>query len=332
MTCRTSRRIQPWRASRLMLLALLLLTACGRGSTEMPAPSTPQPTVTATTSATIAATPTGTAAPSVTATSTTAVDTAAAGTATPLAASPLTSPLATNTPEASVPIYGYQVLNAYPHDPQAFTQGLIWQNGIFYEGTGLRGRSTLRKVDPQSGEVLQSVALAEQYFGEGITIFGDKLYQLTWQSGTGFIYDAESLELLDEFTYPTEGWGITHDGEQLIMSDGSNTLYFWDPETLETMGQIDVTYEGQPVNRLNELEYIDGSIYANVWQTDQIVIIDPASGALTGVIDLTGLLPTAVRTGNEDVLNGIAYDAETERLFVTGKLWPQLFEIELTLD
>lgn len=312
-----------WRAGivrHLSLLALLLLlTACRGSSAAAPATATPEPTV--------AATATWTAAPP---TST--------HTQTPVASSPLQSPLQSPlatppaTPKVSIPIYGYHVVNTYPHDPEAFTQGLIWQDGIFYEGTGLRGQSTVRKVDPESGEVLQRVELPDEYFGEGITILGDKLYQLTWQSQTGFIYDAESLELLDEFSYPTEGWGITHDGERLIMSDGSNTLYFWDPETLETVGQISVTYQGNAVSRLNELEYIDGSIYANVWQTDQIVIIDPDTGDVTGVIDLTWLLSDDVRTGGEDVLNGIAYDAENERLFVTGKLWPQLFEIDLTLD
>lgn len=306
----------------LLLAALLLFTGCGRNrNAESAAADTPEPTATSQPSPTV---PPPTLAPT--------------PTWTPAAISPLNSPLASPlatpapTDQSSVPVYGYEVANVYPHDPDAFTQGLIWRDGEFYEGTGLHGRSSLRRVALESGEVLQSVSLPEQYFGEGITLLGDKIYQLTWQSNVGFIYDSESFEVLEEFSYPTEGWGITHDGTQLIMSDGTSTLYFWDPETLETVGQVTVTHEGQPVERLNELEYVDGLVYANVWQTDWILMIDPASGEVQGVIDLSGLLSEDARTGNEDVLNGIAYDPEGERLFVTGKLWPQLFEIELILE
>jgi glutamine cyclotransferase len=226
--------------------------------------------------------------------------------------------------------YTFEVVDVLPHDPAAFTQGLIYTDGVFYEGTGRNGTSSLRKVDPETGQVLQQVDLAQEYFGEGITLFGDRIYQLTWQSNVGFVYDRATFSETRRFTYPTEGWGITHDGTQLIVSDGTPTLYFWDPATLQETGRITVTYLGQPVPRLNELEYIDGRVYANVWQTDQIARIDPANGVVDGVIDLTGLLAYAPPPPQPaDVLNGIAYDAERERLFVTGKYWPAVFEIRL---
>ncbi len=228
------------------------------------------------------------------------------------------------------PQYTYTIVNNFPHDPNAFTQGLLYIDGFLYEGTGRRGQSTLRKVDLNSGEVLMIHSLADEYFGEGVTIFEDKIYQLTWQSNIGFIYDQDSFAELNTFTYPTEGWGLTHDGQQLIMSDGTNTLFFLDPETLEVVNRIFVVNEqGLPITRLNELEYIDGEILANIWQTNQIVRIDPQSGQVTGRIDLSGLLDTVTLTQPVDVLNGIAYNEENGRLFVTGKLWPTLFEIEL---
>jgi glutamine cyclotransferase len=193
------------------------------------------------------------------------------------------------------------------------------------------GQSTLRKVDPETGEVQQRYDLSPDFFGEGITIFGDKLYQLTWQSHVGFVYDKDSFELLQTFSYPTEGWGLTHDGERLIMSDGTANLYFWDPETLQEIDRVEVRdQQGQPITQLNELEYIEGEVYANVWRTDQIVRINPDTGQVLGWITLSGLLSTADLAQPVDVLNGIAYDAETERLFITGKWWPKLFEIELT--
>jgi glutamine cyclotransferase len=229
----------------------------------------------------------------------------------------------------AVPRYTFQIIDSYDHDPNSYTQGLIYEDGIFYEGSGQYGESTLRKVDPASGEILQIIDLPEQYFGEGITVFGDKIIQLTWQEQTGFVYDKDSFELLNEFSYPTQGWGITHDGQKLIMSDGSATLYFWDPETLTEIGRIDVSDANGPITRLNELEYIEGEIWANVWQTNLIARIDPDSGQVLGWIDLTGLLNTAVVTQQVDVLNGIAYDDDTDRIFVTGKWWPQLYEIEL---
>ena len=232
-------------------------------------------------------------------------------------------------PRPSSRTFTFRVINTYPHDRQAFTQGLVLENDIMYEGTGLRGRSTLRKVELETGNVLQTHKLPDQLFGEGITVFGERIYQLTWQSGIGFVYDKNSFELLREFRYPTEGWGITHDGNSLIMSDGTSTLRFLDPDTLEEISQIEVRDRGRPVTRLNELEYVRGEIYANVWQTDHIVRIEPDTGEVTGWIELTGILSPQDRTEPVDVLNGIAYAPENDRLFVTGKLWPRLFEIEL---
>lgn len=239
------------------------------------------------------------------------------------------SPMPTATPGATE-FYTYRVVNTYPHDPEAFTQGLTYDgaSGTLYEGTGLYGRSSLREVELETGEVLRSRALPAEYFGEGITSYDDKIFQLTWRSNIGFVWSKAAFEQLDDFTYPTEGWGITHDEQRFIMSDGSATLHFWDPQTLEEIGSVEVHAAGQPVGRLNELEYIRGSVYANIWVTDQIVRIDPATGQITAWIDLTGLLTPQERT-ESDVLNGIAYDAAGDRLFVTGKLWPKLFEIKL---
>ena len=226
--------------------------------------------------------------------------------------------------------YSYEIINSYPHDPAAFTQGLIYLDGVLYEGTGRYGQSSLRQVDLETGDVLTLTTMPEQYFGEGITILDDKIYQLTWKSQTGFIYDQDSFELLETFSYPTEGWGLTHDGQQLIMSDGTNNLYFLDPDTLEVNGRLPIhDNQGNPIVRLNELEYINGEIYANIWQTNQIIRIDPQSGQVTAWIDLTGLLAQETLSQPVDVLNGIAYDATNGRLFVTGKLWPMLYEIKL---
>ncbi len=230
---------------------------------------------------------------------------------------------------AELPVYTYTVVHVYPHDPQAFTQGLVYHEGVLYEGTGLRGRSTLRRVELATGTVLQEHALDAQYFGEGITLFDDTLIQLTWQSNIGFVYDRETFAQLRDFTYPTEGWGLTHDGTRLIMSDGTATLFFLDPVTLEHVGQVDVVDANGAVTRLNELEYVNGEVFANIWQTDRVARIDPLTGRVVGWIDLSGLLSAADRQQSVDVLNGIAYDAATDRLFVTGKLWPKLFEIDL---
>lgn len=225
--------------------------------------------------------------------------------------------------------YTYRVVNAYAHDPEAFTQGLVYDQGVFYEGTGLWGGSSIRKVELETGKVLQMEAIAPEHFGEGIALWGDQLIQLTWRSNVGFVYDRETFAPLHEFSYATEGWGITHDGKRLIASDGTSTLYFWDPATFKEIGRIEVKDGDQPVVRLNELEYVNGEIFANVWQTDRIARIDPTTGRVLGWIDLTGLLNAQERAGTEDVLNGIAYDAQGGRLFVTGKLWPKVFEIEL---
>lgn len=240
--------------------------------------------------------------------------------------SPSPSPEPTNTTPL---LYSYAVVNVYPHDADAFTQGLVFDNGYLYEGTGLYGGSTLRRVDLATGLVLQSYALPKQYFGEGITIVGEKIVQLTWQSNKGFVYDKQSFALLSEFTYPTEGWGITYDGFRLIMSDGTSTLYFMDPETFEVTGQISV-HDSGPVERLNELEYINGRIYANVWLTDKIAVINPQSAQVEAWIDLNGL-ESSPNLDPNSVLNGIAYDPGADRLFLTGKLWPHLYEITLTL-
>ena len=227
------------------------------------------------------------------------------------------------------PVYTYRILHTYPHDPQAFTQGLVFDQGHLYEGTGLYGRSTLRRVELHSGRVMQSQALAKTFFGEGITIWGERLFQLTWRSRVGFVYDKQTLTLQRQFVYATEGWGLTHDHTHLILSDGTSTLYFLDPTTFIETGRVQVHDHRGPVSRLNELEYVQGEIYANVWQTDRIARIDPRSGRITGWIDLTGLLSPTDRRRRVDVLNGIAYDAEQGRLFVTGKWWPKLFEIEI---
>lgn len=223
----------------------------------------------------------------------------------------------------------FKIINEYPHNTNAFTQGLVYNNGFLYEGTGKRGSSTLRRVDLKTGEVLQNHQLSQEYFGEGVTIYEDKIIQLTLSSHIAFVYDRASFEPLKEFSYPTQGWGITHDGERLIMSDGTATIYFRNPETFEEIGQLQVFDDSGPVTRLNELEFLKGKIYANIWLTDRIAIISPESGEVLQWVDLTGLLSEEEVTQPVDVLNGIAYHAATDRLFVTGKLWPKLFEIEL---
>lgn len=233
------------------------------------------------------------------------------------------------TPGPTLPItYTYRVVNTYPHDPNAFTQGLDFDDNRLFEGTGRWGESTLREVELQTGAVLRSRPLDAQYFGEGITVLNGKVYQLTWQEQTGFIYDRDTFEPLQTFAYSHEGWGITHDGSHLIVSDGTSTIRFWDANTLQETGSITVRDPQGPVNRLNELEYVDGEIWANIWLTDLIARISPETGDVLGYIDLTGLLDTSTLTQPADVLNGIAID-DGGRLFVTGKLWPSLFEIEV---
>jgi glutamine cyclotransferase len=227
-----------------------------------------------------------------------------------------------------IPIYTYEVVNTFPHDPEAFTEGLVFENGIMYEGTGLNGESSIRKVDLETGKILQIIKMPDQYYGEGITIYKDKIIQLTLDSQKGFIYDRNTLELLREFPYTGEGWGVTHDDAHLIMSDGTATLRLLDPVTFKTTGETEVRENGKPVAMLNELEYINGEIYANVWLTNRIAVIDPKDGGVLRWIDLTGLLDRQKYGNTPDVLNGIAYDEKTGRLFLTGKLWPVLFEIK----
>jgi glutamine cyclotransferase len=229
----------------------------------------------------------------------------------------------------TLPVYSYQIVDVFPHDRGAYTQGLVFEDGFLYEGTGLRGESTLRKVELETGNPLQLHFLPDEYFGEGITIWADQIIQLTWTAGLGFLYDKASFESLDTFHYATEGWGITHDGTRLIMSDGTAILHFWDPVSLDEVGQVVAHDEHGPLTWLNELEYVQGMVYANVWQTEAIAIIDPEDGQVTGWIDLKGLLKAEDRDPPVGVLNGIAYDSVQDRLFVTGKNWPKLFEIEL---
>ena len=231
--------------------------------------------------------------------------------------------------QAGVPEYGYQIVHTYHHDPLAFTQGLVYVDGVFYEGTGLEEQSSIRKVKVETGEVLQKHDIPGQYFGEGIVVWKDSLLELTWKAEKGFIYDLASFQPKGEFPYPGEGWGLTTDGKSIIMSDGSAQLRFWDPETLKETKRITVNDDGRPVDQLNELEWVKGEIYANVWQTDRIVRIDPKTGKVTGWINLKGLLTPQDYNDLTDVLNGIAYDAKGDRLFVTGKRWPKLFEIKL---
>jgi glutamine cyclotransferase len=223
----------------------------------------------------------------------------------------------------------YEIVNTFDHDPNAFTQGLVFEDGVLYEGTGLNGRSELRRVELETGKVLQSHKLPDRFFGEGITIFEDRIIQLTYKSKVGFVYDKTTFEQLEEFEYPTEGWGLTHDGKHLIMSDGTPMLYFLDPRTFERVRKIMVLDQDKAVWWVNELEYIDGEIYANVWPGDRIARIDPETGRIIGWIDCKGLLPTEDRNAETDVFNGIAHDPATGRLFVTGKCWPKLFEIKL---
>ena len=231
--------------------------------------------------------------------------------------------------QTSLNSYSYQIIKAYPHDREAFTQGLVYADGAFYEGTGLYGKSSLRKVEPETGNVLQMIRLPERVFGEGIAAYENKIVQLTWKSGFGFIYDRHNLKLLAKFDYPFEGWGITYDGKHFITSDGTSIIRFFDPETFDIICQVQVHDKNGPVIHLNELEYINGEIYANIWQTDKIARIAPDTGQVTGCIDLKGLFTREGPTRPVGVLNGIAYDSEKGRLFVTGKLWPKLFEIKV---
>ena len=223
----------------------------------------------------------------------------------------------------------WEVVGSYPHDPNAYLQGLVWHDGGFFESTGLLGRSTLRRVEWPSGRVLRRVDLPPDVFGEGLARVGNRLVQLTWRSGRGFVYDLKTLRLLEEFRFEGEGWGLAFDGASLILSDGTDVLTYRDPQRFTPTRTLAVTWNGRPLHRLNELEFIDGEVWANVWYTDFIVRIDPASGRVSSFLDLTGLLPPAQRRQPDAVLNGIAYDPATRRVFVSGKLWPLIFEIRV---
>lgn len=247
----------------------------------------------------------------------------------PTAAPPAPTASAAPTPAAPPIVYTFEVVRAYPHDANAFTQGLVFHEGSLYESTGRYGQSSLRQVALETGRVVRKKEVSADYFAEGLAIFGERLYQLTWQNQRAFVYDLKSFRLVKELAYGGEGWGLTHDGESLILSDGTNRLRFLDPETFAVRRTIEVFDRGAPLNELNELEYVNGEVFANIWQTDRIVRLDPTTGRLRGWIDLTGLLPSAERRDPEAVLNGIAYDAALDRLFVTGKLWPKIFEIKL---
>ena len=230
--------------------------------------------------------------------------------------------------QTKTPVYGYTVVNSFPHDPQAFTQGLIVRDGVLYESTGLNGQSSLRKVRLETGEVLQRISVDGRYFAEGMTDWGNRLIQLTYTTKIGFVYDLSTFALQRTFDYSGQGWGLTHDRRRLIMSDGSSALRFLDPETLRETGRVTVKDGDKPIENLNELEWVKGEVFANVWLTDRIAIVAPESGRVTAWLDLSGIRGP-VRSGTDDVLNGIAYDAARDRLFVTGKIWPRLFEIRI---
>ncbi len=231
---------------------------------------------------------------------------------------------------AAVPVYGFEIVRAYPHDVHAFTEGLLFLNGFLYESTGLEKHSSIRKVRLENGEVLQKIRIPPQYFGEGLVVWQQRLISLTWKSHVGFVFDLATLQLQKRFHYPGEGWALTQDGRRIIMSDGTADLRFLDPQSLQETGRIRVSLEGKPIDNVNELEWVKGEIYANVWRTNWLLRINPDSGQVVGLINLSGLLPASEQVpGQTDVLNGIAYDAARDRLFVTGKNWPKLFEIRL---
>jgi glutamine cyclotransferase len=231
---------------------------------------------------------------------------------------------------AAIPVYEVDIAHTYPHDPSAFTEGLFYLNGYLYESTGLEQHSSIRKVRLETGEIVQKVDIPAQYFGEGIVNWQGHLISLTWKSQIGFVFDLSTFKLQKQFKYLGEGWALTRNDKQIIMSDGTPELRFLNPKTLAETGRIQVTLEGKPLPNVNELEWVKGEIYANVWQTNSIVRIDPHDGHVVGVINLTGLLKKSdIVAGQTDVLNGIAYDAKRDRLFVTGKNWPKLFEIRL---
>lgn len=241
----------------------------------------------------------------------------------------LAAPLIACAQPVSPQVQQPEIVASHPHDTAAFTQGLFIHDGALFESTGQVGQSSLRRVDLETGNVLQQVDINPPIFGEGSTRIGDEIYMLSWVSGAGMVFDATSFELVDQFSYPGEGWGLTTDGARLILSDGSPQLRFLDPETMELTGTLDITLNGRPVRRINELEWIDGEIWANIWQTGSIVRIDPESGVVTGLIDLSALIPAGLAEPRDAVANGIAWNSETGQIYVTGKLWPVLYEISL---
>jgi len=247
----------------------------------------------------------------------------------PIDAAPPNANVNANASRAAVPVYGYEVVNTFPHDPEAFTQGLIFHDGALLESTGLERHSTLRRVELQTGKVLKKIDVPAYFFAEGMTLFGGKIYQLTWKGEKGFVYDPQTFAKTGEFTYTGEGWGLTHDADSLILSDGSNKIRFINPSDNSVRRTVSVTDGGRPVTELNELEYVKGEVYANVWHQNRVARIDPQSGQVKGWIDFSGLLKSGDVTDAEAVLNGIAYDEAGDRLFVTGKLWPKLFEVRL---
>lgn len=251
---------------------------------------------------------------------------------------PNTNTTAATPPKNAIPTYTYEIVNTFKHDSQAFTQGLVFYNGFLYESTGQHGKSTLRKVRLEDGDVVKKRKLGEDYFAEGLTIFNDKIYQITWQENTCFVYDINSFEPTAELKYIGEGWGLANDGTNLIMSDGSHIIRFVNPANFQNVRTITVTHDGKPQYRLNELEYVKGEIWANIWHSEDpqvlgkpntIARIDPSSGKIVGWIDLNGISPEDVQRNEENTLNGIAYDAQTDRIFVTGKQWKKLFEIKI---
>jgi glutaminyl-peptide cyclotransferase len=236
---------------------------------------------------------------------------------------------------AAVPVYGYQIVHVYPHDRSAFTEGLEYHDGFLYESTGLNsrtnppGHSSLRKVRLETGEVVQRIPMSDQYFGEGITIIGDQIAQLTYTTEVGFVYSLNDFQVLRQFSWKGEGWSLTHNATSVFMDDGTDEIRVWDPKTFTERRRIKVHDGARVIKNVNELEYVEGELYANIWLTDRIARISPATGAVTGWIDMSGILSPMYRNGTEDVMNGIAYDAVHKRLFVTGKLWPNLFEIRI---
>jgi glutamine cyclotransferase len=249
--------------------------------------------------------------------------------ATALAAAVLVAAAGRSGASTAVPTWRYRIIHTYPHDSEAYTQGLIYRDAFLFESTGLNGRSSLRKVDLDTGRAVRQRAVRSDYFAEGLTDWDDHLVQLTWQSHVGFVYDVSDFSLRETFALGGEGWGLTHDSKSLIVSDGSSSLRFLDPGTFREVRRLDVTDQGKPIRDLNELEMVHGQIYANVWHTDRIAMIDAANGHVAGWIDLTGLMSVGYRLDPEAVQNGIAYDSADDRLFVTGKLWPRLFEIRV---